>query len=246
LTEVLSYTKKAVDTPCLCIHAEKWRSSSQKAWPIPQQCTGAPARRSGAFSRSITALSLVPLAVFQLFCTSLQFLTVILVYRLCSYITEIKLAFPPSPLVSPPQRAQCSFSLALLPVSHVPAALVVPDSCSVVQCDHCCELSKSAQACATRSDSDPSDPSAPFPTPSHASAALSARGRRTSDLVGHPYEVPYSAEACATTRDASHPLELAANPERHLGLVSLIVDLPAHHRDGRRKEERDKSQGGSL
>jgi hypothetical protein len=33
-----------------------------------------------------------------------------------------------------------------------------------------------------------------------------------------------------TTCDTSHPLELAANPERHLGLVSLIVDLPAHQR----------------
>jgi hypothetical protein len=30
-----------------------------------------------------------------------------------------------------------------------------------------------------------------------------------------------------TTHNASHPLELAADPERHLGLVSLIVDLLA-------------------
>jgi hypothetical protein len=144
--------------PHICM--EKWRCSGLKAWPTPKEyfpaLAGALARLSGTFRHSIAALSLVPLAVFQLFCALLQFLIVVLVYRLCSYMTEIKLAFPPSPLVSPPQEAQCSSSLAFLSVLHVSAALAILDTRPVVQCDHSCEVARSAQVCVTCSNSNSS------------------------------------------------------------------------------------------
>ena len=46
----------------------------------------------------------------------------------------------------------------------------------------------------------------PLPTPTQQRADLSARTPRVSDLDGHPYQVAYRSEACATIYDTSHPL----------------------------------------
>jgi hypothetical protein len=55
----------------------------------------------------------------------------------------------------------------------------------------------------------------PFPTPPHQCAALAAQARHASDLEWHLYEFRYSAEACATICDASHPHTCVPTPGRH-------------------------------
>jgi hypothetical protein len=63
----------------------------------------------------------------------------------------------------------------------------------------------------------------PLPEPLHQRAGLLTRGPRVLDLEKHPYKVWCSAEACATTRDASHPLEHVADPWELSGLFSTVL-----------------------
>jgi hypothetical protein len=125
-------------------------------------------------------------------------------------LQKYKSAFPPSPSVSPPQEAQCSSPFTFPSVPHASAALASSDPCPVVQCDHSCEVARSAQTCTARSDSKSSGSVYPSPKPLHLCADLASRFLSVSTLDGHPYQFWYPAETRATICDSSHPLELVA------------------------------------
>ncbi|KAH9033898.1 hypothetical protein EDB85DRAFT_2144681 [Lactarius pseudohatsudake] len=83
----------------------------------------------------------------------------------------------------------------------------------------------------------------PFPTSPHSRAAFTLQHRRTRDRRGPVYDRTRPAEACATARDASRPLDPALNSDCFLAIRDSVVyqrratgmlpriAKPPHHRE---------------
>jgi hypothetical protein len=103
-------------------------------------------------------------------------------------------------------------SPALRSVLHASAALVTSTDRVAVQCGPTCKVSRHAWPVALAIPLAQCSLLFSFPTSLHQRADLAALTNCASNLDGHPYEFRNPAEACTTICDASHPLELVADP----------------------------------